>query len=159
MKNPKVNVDYRDGEDDENYTGPGVFVRHLTESQSENYSSSGEPHCIVKCSDDDPGSVFPTRCIEFAEGAPAPMPGHEDYLFLRDSTVGESKGGQQLLKWLREAERNEKLTAEGEVLRFELVKSPEFAQWVRSLDMDGQRWLAIVMNFALAKRDKQSPTF
>lgn len=83
----------------------------------------------------------------------------DDFQFLQDSAVAESNGGQQLLKWLREAERNEKLAAVGEALRFELVKSPEFAQWVRSLDMDGQRWLAIAMNFALAKRDKQSPTF
>lgn len=76
-----------------------------------------------------------------------------DYLFLQNSAIAESKGGKQLIKWLRAAECNEKRVVENPEMRFDLVKCPEFAQWVNSLDMDGQNWLAIAIDFALAKRN------
>lgn len=61
---PDVFVNFTDGGEGENYVGVGMFVRH----EAEESISYGEPHCTVKISPDDVGSLFPTRCVKFLNG-------------------------------------------------------------------------------------------
>lgn len=82
MSSFDVHVDFKDGLDDENYTGPGIFVRHISEAELASVSDSGEPHCIVKCDEDDAGSVFPTRCVQFVESALNPPPAPADVIVM-----------------------------------------------------------------------------
>ena len=68
-KGQKVQVRYTTGAEDENYTGPAVFVRHIRKTEiGYDYLLKEEPHCMVRVSKTDCGSVFPTR---YVKGFPA----------------------------------------------------------------------------------------
>lgn len=61
-KGQNVYVTYLEGNDAENYTGQGKFVRNVPPEDWDMYGAD-EPHCVVKTSPTDAGSVFPTRCV------------------------------------------------------------------------------------------------
>lgn len=61
-KGQHVYVTYTEGEGDENYTGPGKFVRNVPTEDWDMYAAD-EPYCVIKTSKEDSGSVFPTRCV------------------------------------------------------------------------------------------------
>lgn len=63
QKGDHVFVNFTDGSDDENYTGPAVFVRHIPLDECSMYGDGKEPHSCVKTSPSDVGSTFPTRSI------------------------------------------------------------------------------------------------
>lgn len=76
-----------------------------------------------------------------------------------DPMLANSSGGKLLERWVADADKNDELAQQGGPTRFEMVKSPEFAAWVRSLGPEGQNWLAIALTFSLAKRDKKAVDF
>jgi len=71
-KGDAVVVSFRDGSSDENYEGPGVFLRYISNGEPL-WRHLTEACCVIQVDSEDVGSTFPVRCVRVVKKGEVPL--------------------------------------------------------------------------------------